>query len=292
MKKVSFVLITGLLYIISLLPFFVLYIFSDGLYVALFYLLRYRRNVVKENLANAFPEKTVEERHLIEKKYYHFLSDMIFESIKMFTISESEMNKRFSFKNLPEINQYLENGRSVIAVTGHYGNWEWGSLSFISHLKKPVLIVYKPLSDKRFGEKLNTIRARFGSVLIPMKQTLRKVAGYKATTHVLVLLGDQTPVRGETQYFTEFLNQPTAVFLGIEKIAKMTNNPVLFFRINRLKRGHYQAEAITITDNPKELKDYEITIAHTKKLEQTIKEQPELWLWSHRRWKFKPEDIL
>lgn len=247
---------------------------------------------MRENLYNAFPEKTNEERYTIEKKYYQFLADMIVESIKMFTISEKEMNSRFKYKNLHVLNRFLDAGRAVIAVTAHYANWEWGSLSFAANVKQPVLIVFKPLSDKKFGDKLNHIRARFGSIMIAMKQTLRKVIEYKNNPHVLILLGDQTPVRGETQYFASFLNQPTAVFLGVEKIAKLTNHPVLYFTINRIKRGHYETEATVLFENPKDLSDYEITLAHTKKLEEVITKKPELWLWSHRRWKFKPEDTL
>lgn len=245
-----------------------------------------------ENLYNAFPEKSVKERANIESRFYRFLADMIFESIKMFTISEKEMNRRFKYKNLSDATGFLDAGKGIIGVTGHYSNWEWGSLSISANLRQPVLVVYKPLTDKRFENKLNKVRARFGSVLIAMKQTLRKIVAYKNTPHILVLIGDQTPVRGETQYFTPFLNQPTAVFLGIEKIARATNSPVLYFAINRVRRGYYETEITILCENPVETAPYEITIAHTRKLEQIIKERPEFWLWSHKRWKFKPEDIL
>ncbi|HEY0669433.1 MAG TPA: lysophospholipid acyltransferase family protein [Sphingobacteriaceae bacterium] len=290
MKRVSFFITVGLLYFISLLPFFVLYIFSDVLYIILFYVIKYRRKVVQENLLNAYPEKSIEERLRTEKKFYRFLADMIFESIKMFTITEKEINKRFSYTNLHVATKFLDAGRSVIAVTGHYSNWEWGSLSISANVKTPVLVVYKPLSDKKFENVLNRVRAKFGSVMIAMKQTLRKLVEYKGQPYMLVLLGDQTPVRGETQYFTSFLNQPTAVFLGIEKIARSTNSPVLFFTINRVKRGYYNAEVTILTENPQDTAPYEITNAHTRKLEQIINEKPEFWLWSHKRWKFKPED--
>ena len=290
MKKISFVITVGLLYAISLLPFFVLYLFSDLLYIVLFYIVKYRRNVVRENLLNSFPQKSIDERRKIEKKFYRFLADMIFESIKMFTISEKDINKRFRYNNLCDATRFLDAGRSVIAVTGHYSNWEWGSLSISDNVNHPVLVVYKPLTDKKFEDMLNKVRAKFGSVLIAMKQTLRKLIAYKDQPHILVLLGDQTPVRGETQYFTSFLNQPTAVFLGIEKIARSTNSPVFFFAINRVRRGYYEAEVTILSENPQETTPHEITMAHTRKLEQIINEKPEFWLWSHKRWKFKPED--
>lgn len=292
MNRVAFFIVKSLLYAISFLPFFVLYFFSDLLYLVLFYGIKYRRKIVKENLLNAFPEKSKEDRVGIEKRYYRFLADMIFESIKMFTISDRELNKRFSYKNLHDSNKFLNAGKGIIAVTGHYGNWEWGSLSISANVPHPVLVIYKPLTDKRFETLLNKVRGRFGSVLIAMKQTLRRLIEYKNKPHMLVLLGDQTPVRGETQYFTPFLNQPTAVFLGIEKIAMSANLPVLYFSINRIKRGYYEAEITVLSENPRDTAPYEITIAHTTKLEKIIKEKPEFWLWSHRRWKFKPEDII
>ena len=292
MSKAAFLGVRAILYAFSRLPFFILYLFSDLLYLILYYVVKYRRKVVSENLLNAFPEKTGAERGIIEKKFYRFLADMMVESTKMFTISEKEMRKRFTYTNLPDVTKYLAEERSIIAVTGHYNNWEWASLSISSMIRQPVLVVYKPLTDKRFEGFLNKVRGRFGSLLIPMKQTLRKLITYKDTPHMLVLLGDQTPVRGETQYFTPFLNQPTAVFLGVEKIARSTNSPVVYFTIRRLRRGYYQAEGTVITENASKTEPHEITIAHTKKLEQVIRENPEFWLWSHRRWKFKPEDVI
>ena len=292
MSKAAFLGVRAILYAFSRLPFFILYLFSDLLYLILYYVVKYRRKVVSENLLNAFPEKTGAERGIIEKKFYRFLADMMVESTKMFTISEKEMRDRFTYTNLPEVTKYLAEEKSIIAVTGHYNNWEWASLSISSMIRQPVLVVYKPLTDKRFEGFLNKVRGRFGSLLIPMKQTLRKLITYKDTPHMLVLLGDQTPVRGETQYFTPFLNQPTAVFLGVEKIARSTNSPVVYFTIRRLRRGYYQAEGTVITENARETEPHKITIAHTKKLEQVIRENPEFWLWSHRRWKFKPEDVI
>lgn len=291
MSKFIFTLVAFFLKIISLLPFWLLYLISDLLYFFLYYIFKYRRKVVQTNLANAFPEKSQDERKGIEKRFYSFLADMMLESIKSISISPKELKKRYKFENLEVITKYLENGRSVIAVSGHYGNWEWGPLSIPSEFKNDVLVVYKPLSDKKFDFKINSIRSRFGAIMVSMKMTLRKVAEYKNIPHVLVLVGDQTPTREESQYFTTFLNQPTAVFLGIEKIAIKANNPIIYFTIKRIKRGYYKSVVKPLVEFPKNTKEYEITNAHTLELENLIREKPEYWLWSHRRWKFKPEDI-
>ena len=244
-----------------------------------------------DNLANAFPEKSLVEREQIEKKYYRLLSDMILESVKMLSISPENLHKHFRFNNISELTQYLKKGRSVIAVTGHYGNWEWGTLITPLTIPEPVLVVYKPLANKNFNEFINKMRSRFGSVMVAMKLTLRKVTEFRKQSYALVLVGDQTPSGEEIQYFTTFLNQSTAVFLGIEKIAKSTDNPVVYFTIIPYKRGYYECNIITLTENPRNTKEYEITEMHTRELENVIHERPEFWLWSHRRWKFKPEDI-
>ncbi|MES3018924.1 MAG: lysophospholipid acyltransferase family protein [Bacteroidota bacterium] len=291
MNKVLFRVVAFLLKLISLLPFWLLYLLSDLLFIVLYHVIKYRRSVVQMNLTNAFPQKSSQERAAIEKRFYSFLADMFVESIKSISITPAELKERYQFENLEDITKHLNAGKSVIAVSGHYGNWEWGPLGIPSQLNCDILVVYKPLSDNRFDELINSVRSRFGSIMVPMKQTLRKVAEYKNKPHVLVLVGDQTPTREESQYFTTFLNQPTAVFLGVEKIAAKTNNPIIYFSIKRIKRGHYKSIVEPLIDNPKDCSEHEITDAHTKMLEQLIQSEPGYWLWSHKRWKFKPEDI-
>ncbi len=291
MNKALFRVVAFLLKLISLLPFWLLYLLSDLLFVILYHVIKYRRSVVQTNLVNAFPEKSSQERVAIEKRFYSFLADMFVESIKSISITPAELKDRYQFENLEDITKHLNAGRWVIAVSGHYGNWEWGPLGIPSQLNCDILVVYKPLSDSRFDQLINSIRSRFGSIMVPMKQTLRKVAEYKNKPHVLVLVGDQTPAREESQYFTTFLNQPTAVFLGVEKIAAKTNNPIIYFSIKRIKRGYYKSIVKPLIDNPKDCSEHEITDAHTKMLEHLIQSEPGYWLWSHKRWKFKPEDI-
>jgi Kdo2-lipid IVA lauroyltransferase/acyltransferase len=291
MNLITYRFTAVILYLLSLLPFPVLYFLSDILYGFLYYIFKYRRKVVFSNLQNSFPEKSKSEIELIEKRFYRYLADLMLESIKTLTISAKELKKRFVFKNIEILKKHLQNDKSVIAVSGHYGNWEWGPVAVGLEINEKVLVVYKPLSDKRFEGLMNSMRSRFGSIMVPMKLTLRKVIEYKNDPIVLVLVGDQTPAREESQYFTTFLNQQTAVFLGVEKIALMLNNPIVYFSINRIKRGYYECVFKSLIENPVHTKDHEITEAHIKELEKNIRLHPEFWLWSHKRWKFSSSNL-
>lgn len=279
------------MFLVSILPFWLLYFISDVFFYPLFYIFKYRRKVVANNLLNSFPEKTEIERYQIEKKFYGHLLDLILESVKTMTISKLEIKKRFIIKNPEEITKFTDKGQSVIAVSGHYGNWEWGPLASALSFKSDVIVVYKPLSNKRFEVLLNKMRARFGAIMVPMKQTLRTIIEQKNKSSIFVLVGDQTPPREESQYFTNFLNQETAIFLGVEKIALKTNYPVIYFSISKLKRGYYECLVKLLVEIPESTKEFEITNIHTQELENIIRSKPEYWLWSHKRWKFSPEKI-
>lgn len=282
---------TFLLKLISRLPFWFLYLLADLLFIILFYVIRYRRKVTQSNLANAFPEKTTRERARIEKKYYHFLADMILESLKMASLSAEEICLHCILTNPQEVQRHFDRGQSVLLASGHYANWEWANLALALGFDEKLLVIFKPLTDKEFGEYLNDMRSRFGALMVPMKLTLRKIVELKNQKYMFGFASDQTPTRHESQYFTNFLNQPTAVFLGIEKIAKTTGQPVVFLHIDRIKRGYYTYTFTTLVEVPALTKEYEITDLHTQKLEQIIRRKPELWLWSHKRWKFKPQEI-
>jgi KDO2-lipid IV(A) lauroyltransferase len=278
-------------YLFSLLPFWFLYFIADVLYLIIYYIIKYRRAVVHENLKNAFPDKSEAERLKIEKQYFHYMADLLVETFKMISISEKELLKRMRVTNPEIVDYYFKQGRSIIAAAGHYGNWEMAALAFGLLTEEKTLIVYKPLSNEAFDRFLNKQRARFGSTLVAMKQTLRTVIALKNERTMIVLASDQTPVKHDINYFTTFLNQPTAVFLGIEKIAKMVDSVVLFYRIDVIKRGYYTYTLVPLIEHPKETAQYEITNAHVQYLDKQIKETPQYWLWSHRRWKFKPEDF-
>ncbi len=273
------------LYLISLLPLPVLHIFARLLYYPLYYVIGYRRKVVRENLEKSFPEKTKKDIVEIEIGFYKFLADLIFEIIKLTTISEETLKKRVKFKGLEQIESYFNRGESVLACTGHYGNWELCMLALGINLSATEYVIYKPLASEVFEEWFQKWRTRFGNVFVPMRQTLRQVVATKNQPTMFCFASDQTPVREETQYTLQFLNQPTAVLLGLEKIALQTNRPVFYFDVVEVKRGYYEIECLLLCENPKATHEHEITDLLFKYLNQTIQRKPDFWLWSHRRWK-------
>ncbi len=281
---------TFFLYLISLLPFWFLYLVSDLLFVILYYLTRYRRKVVHENLRNSFPEKSEAERNLIEKKYYKYMADLMVETVKSVSMSEKEVHKRAKYTNPELVEKYFGKGKSIMAAAGHYCNWEMATLEFGFLTDKHRIVVYKPQTNPVFTDFFNRTRSRFGVTMVPMRQTLRKLIETKNELTFSVLVSDQTPTREDAKYFTPFLNQPTAVFLGIEKLSKVIDCVIIFYRIDRVKRGYYEVTLVPLIEEPKACKPYEITEAHVRYLEQQIREKPEYWLWSHRRWKIKPEE--
>ena len=289
-KAVSYIGIF-FLYLLSLMPFWFLYFISDLLYVLIYHLAGYRRKVVQQNLENAFPEKSPEERKQIERKFYHHFCDLVVETIKTISISPEELGKRLVATNPLVINKALSSNRKIVAVAGHYCNWELLALGITSVIDRKFIIIYKPLSNKVFNKFFIRTRSRFKGIPVAMKLVLRKMVELKNEPFLTVLLGDQTPVRHEATYFTNFLNQPTPVFLGVEKMAKSFDCEVYFCDMRKIKRGYYTYTAVPLIEDAKAAAPYEITKAHVQYLEKVIREEPEYWLWSHRRWKFKPEDI-
>ncbi|MBE9583807.1 lysophospholipid acyltransferase family protein [Mucilaginibacter sp. JRF] len=280
----------GFLYLVSLLPFWFLYLIADVVFVVIYYVTGYRRKVVQQNLRNAFPEKSDEERSKIEYDFFRYFADLMVEIVKGITLSEGQLLKRIKILNMELIENYFDQNRSVIGAVGHYGNWEMSALRLGKITDKPRIIVYKPLTNKTFESFFIYVRSRFGATLVAMKNTLRKLSEVRRQISITVLVADQTPVRHEAHYFTTFLNQPTAVFLGVEKLAKMMNSVVVFCDVKRVKRGYYTCTFVPLTENPKQTAEYEVTELHVKYLENMIRQEPRYWLWTHRRWKFKPED--
>lgn len=288
LKKAASYLAIFFIYVLSLLPLPVLYVISDLVYLLVYYVLGYRKTVVRLNLKNSFPEKGEEELLVIEKEFYKYLSGLIFEIIKMASISSGQLRKRFKFKNIELINAYFERGESVLACSGHYGNWEWGALSIGLVLKCETYAIYKPLSNKVFDDFFQRIRTRFGNKVVPMRQTLRVLTETKGKPTMFLFGNDQAPPKSESHYWTSFLNQQTSVQQGMEKIAIKTKRPVFYIQLTKVKRGYYEVECMPICPNPAETPINEITQKHTLLLEKLIIEEPAYWLWSHKRWKHQP----
>jgi len=273
----------------SLLPLSVLYILSDVVYILLYSIFGYRRKVVRENLIKALPDKTAAEIDAIEKRFYQYLSDLIFEIVKMNNIPKKEIEKRFVFKNKEQVEAYLKNGQSILICSAHYGNWEWGTLGIGLNFSADHYPIYKPLSNPVFDNWFKKVRSRFGNKLIAMRQTLRALQQSKNSPSMFSFGNDQAPSKDESHYWTTFMHQQTSVQLGIEKIARKTNQPIFYFRINYIKRGYYTVDCIPLCLKPAETAEFEITELHTRMLENIIREEPAYWLWSHRRWKYQPK---
>ena len=288
MAAIGYYLFYGLNWIITLLPLPVLYIFSDFLYLVLYYLVSYRRNVVETNLRNSFPEKTDNELKIIEKKFYHHLADIIIETLKSIHLTKSDQEKRFTYSNLEIIDKLKEEKRDIIAVLGHYNNWEWPTL-LPYYLKYKTIIIYKPLQNKYFNNFVNNNRSKDGIVLTPTSQIIREIINYRKNNinTVSVFISDQIPAKGDIKYWTTFLNQDTAVFTGAGKIASKYDMAIVFFHVQKVKRGYYNLDIELLFDHTAGLSEEVITERHVRRLEEIIREKPENWIWSHRRWKHK-----
>jgi len=291
MQQLSYWVQRFLLRLFSSLPFWFLYGLSDCLFLINYYLIGYRRKTVMLNLRNSFPEKTEQEIQLIARRFYQYLSDQFVETFKTLTISAAELDKRVQVLNPEVMNALYDRGQSVVHLLGHHANWEWYAKQLARYTKHQLFFVYKPLSNKGMDRVMIDLRSRFGVMAVPMKEVFRTIESYQDRPHASFFGGDQSPMRHNKYIWLNFLHQETAVYLGAEDIAKKYNEAVVFGKMRRIKRGYYTITLELITANPAATAAGEITISHTRALEELLQEQPEYWLWSHKRWKFKKEEV-
>lgn len=274
--------------LMSRLPFSVLYVMSGGIYVLLYHVARYRRKIVRKNLTECFPEKNLKEIRDIEKKSYRFFSDNIVESFKMSAMTPEEMGRRMRFTNVEEVNSVLRSGRSVALYLGHYGNWEWIS-SMPLHLEKSAVAaqIYHKLRNKAMDRIMLEHRGAHGAVNVDMYRTARYITELSADkrTSIIGFIADQSPKKREVRHFLQFLHHRTPVLTGTEKITKHYGFDPWFVRIRKVRRGYYEAEFVHMHDDPKSVPDFELTRIYYEMLEQAIREKPELYLWTHKRFK-------
>jgi Kdo2-lipid IVA lauroyltransferase/acyltransferase len=287
MQRTGIFLLKILVQAFAFLPFRLIYLLSDGLCFLIAKFFRYRSSVVIANLQNSFPNKSQEEILAIAKKFYKHFCDLLLESIKGLTLPESKFQQRFIYKN-PEIFIPLFNkNESAILLGSHYGNWEWGVLSFPLAVNHKVVGIYKPLKNRYVDNFLNLRRKRWGLHLASMQQAGRAVVENRTQACIFVLIADQTPSDVDNAHWLQFLNQDTPFLHGPDKLARQTGYPVFIFEIQRVKRGFYEVTFKEICQNPKEKKEGEVTAIFARNLENTIRQNPANWLWSHRRWKRK-----
>ena len=281
------------IYGISLLPFPLLYLLSDGIYFLIYKVLGYRKEVVMTNLRNSFPEKDEAELKAIASKFYRWFCDLTLETLKTLTISPEEVRKRVEFRGKDILQQYAREKRSVILVLGHYGNWELAGARYSQERDIPQLhVIYHPLANARFDRLMHHMRTRHGTKLYTMRETSKAMIRDRDLLTATAFIADQTP-SPERAYWMTFLNQDTPVFQGTEALAKKLNKPVIYISITRPERGYYCMSMETLVDDPTRTRDGEITEKHTRRLERDIRKYPELWLWTHRRWKHKrPSTVI
>ncbi len=276
------------LWLLSIIPFWMMYVLSDCLYYVTYYMVGYRRKIVRFNLTSSFPEKTEQEIVRIEKAFYHFFLDTILESGKLAAISPKEMRRRMTFPNVEEVNASLRAGKSIALYLGHYGNWEWCS-SMPLWLEKDIVSaqIYHALRNEDADKIILHNRERMGAVCVEMSKTARYVNELSATGKVCLIgfIADQSPRPRDANYFLPFLNHNVPVLVGTEKLAKRYGMEAWFLNVRRVKRGYYEAEFVKMHDNAPSLPDFELTDIYYEMLERQIREVPELYLWSHKRFK-------
>jgi len=276
---------------LSLLPLRILYFFSDLFYYFIYYLAAYRKKVVFLNLTRSFPDKTQREIRIIAKKSYHHLCDLIVESIRLFSMPRAELLARNKFVNPGLLDEFYEQGRSIIIVAGHYDNWEMFAHSCNLQMKHQAVGIYTPLSNQFFEKKFSASRSRFGVVLLPKAGVKEYFAAHRDQVKAVVFGTDQSPsLASKRVYWMNFLNQDTAVMFGSEKYAREYNYPVIFARVLRSARGYFNISFELLEENPAAAPYGSITEGHTRLLEKQIMAKPEYWLWTHKRWKRKRSD--
>ena len=287
MGRIGFYIFYALNFVITLLPLKILYIFSDLLFLILYYFPSYRRKIVTANLKNSFPGMSETERHIIEKRFYRHLSDLFVETLKLTHLSNNNLKKRYTFSNPGVLENLYDSGRDLVVVHSHYNNWDW-LVCLPLYTRYKIITIFKPLQNKLFNNFINKLRSRNNIILTPMTHVVRDITEnrQKGVRSLYGFLADQSPAKPDIWYRTTFLNQDTPVYLGIEKIAKKYDMPVVFFKVQKIKRGYYNLTAELLFGNTRDLPEHLITDTHVKKLESLICEKPEYWIWTHRRGKY------
>lgn len=292
--KILYYLTYAVLWLFSLLPMWVHYLISDGIYVIVYHLVGYRKKLVRKNLSDSFPEKSEAEIIRIEKDFYRWFCDYFVETIKLLTISRQELRIRMVFKGAELVNKLTENGQSCAVYLGHYCNWEWiTSLPLWVTPKAQCGQIYHVLENSEFDKLFLKLRQRMGAVCIPMAETLRKLAEYRQQRQPVVIgyISDQVPFWNNIHHWCPFLNHDTPVLTGTERLARSAGHAVFYIDVQRPKRGYYVAEFKLIARDPKQTEDYQLTDAYFTLLEASIRRAPQFWLWTHNRWKRTHEEF-
>jgi Kdo2-lipid IVA lauroyltransferase/acyltransferase len=286
MQLLAYVLIYPLLWSVSMLPFRALYIFSDIICFFVYRVFGYRKQTVRKNLAIALPHLSVTERRVIERKFFTHMCDMFLEMIKTMNITDKEIKKRFVFTNEEMIHEYERKGKSVALLCAHYASWEW-LVVMAKYTSFRSIAIYKKIGNKYFDRLVRRIRSRLHAELVESKSSIdliqyNNIHGIKA---FYGFASDQSPQLSKAKYWDQFMGLEVPVHTGAEMLAKKLDLNVLFVKVEKVKRGHYQATLMPLVDNPKSVPDYQITSIYLREVEKQILEAPEYYFWTHNRWK-------
>lgn len=288
MSLVLFIIIYPIIWFFSHLPMRILYIISDFLFLLAYYVIGYRKKVVLNNLKLAFPEKSEKERKLLAKKVIRHFCDFLVESIKAFSLSEKEVRKRYRFVNPEVLNNTAKNGKSIILTAAHINNWEWSvSMPLVSEIQ--IFGTYKEIKNQYFNDFMEKSRTKFGLIASNTKDTIPNMLKNlkKGVKGAYILISDQNPLLHKTNHWQTFLGVKVPVHTGAELLAKKFDMSVVNYTTKKVKRGYYETTFELITDTPKDFKDFEITDKYLAITEKSIREQPENYLWTHKRFKHK-----
>ncbi len=286
MQLLIFILVYPFIWLLSLLPMRILFAFSDILYFVVYYIIGYRKKVVRYNLKLSFPNKSKQERLEIEKKTIQHFLDTFMEMIKSFTISKKEISERFQYKNIEILQDFYSKNKSLIIMAGHYANWEW-VVNVNNLVPYNGYAAYKKIKNKYFEQKVKSSRTKFGAYFIPTKEFMDLMQGHadKKELAIYGLLSDQSPKLNKAHYWSNFMGVNVPVHTGAEMLAKKYNYPVIYFQTERIKRGYYKSTVMVLAENPRDYKDYQITDHFLKELESQIRNKPEFYFWTHKRFK-------
>jgi KDO2-lipid IV(A) lauroyltransferase len=289
MKAFLYYLSLPFLFVLNRLPFCVLYLFSDIIYYLIYYVVRYRRHIVRDNLVKSFPEKELSEIKKIEKRFYSSLCDFFVEIIKLYGMSEKNIRKRMVITGVDEMNRRLQEGHSCVCYMGHFFNWEYTTSLSLYFNDKDVVVgdIYHPLENRYYDLLMKKMRDQYGAESITMANTLRRIVQMvkENKKYVIGFVADQVPTWESINHWIDFFHRDTPVFTGTEKIARRTCASLFFVKIKRVKRGYYTAHFELFADDASTMEEFEPTNRYYQLLEKQIRENPELWLWTHNRWK-------
>ena len=287
MQFVVFILVYPALWFVSILPYRIFYLLSDFFFFLVYHVIGYRKKVVYDNLKLVFPKKDEKEILRIRKDFFKHMCDMFMEMVKTMNLSKSQVEKRYHVKNIEVINE-IEKTKSILVVCSHYANWEW-NVSMNNYVKSKGYAVYQKIGNPYFDKWIKNLRERWNTTLITQKQTVKTVVRDKinGVTGIFGMVSDQSPQAHRAQYWSEFMGVKVPIFNGAETMARKMDLAVVFLKVSKVKRGYYEAEFIPITTSGSETEKNEITDTFLRLTEQQIKEKPEHYLWTHKRWKHR-----